>query len=231
MGLQFLQGLLMIVLIDLVLAGDNAVVIGMAARNVPVEHRKKVIILGTVGAIVIRIIATLIVVWLLGIPGLHLIGGLLLIWIAYKLLAGEEGHEGIKAQNSVWKAVGTIILADAAMGLDNVLAIAGASGGDTLLVIVGLLISVPVMVFGSTLVMKLMDRFPIVIYIGAGILAYTAGKMILEEEFLQGIVEPLGWGKYAVETLVIAAVLLAGWAVNAKRTKNANQPEPKHGHS
>ena len=230
MELQFLQGLLMIVLIDLVLAGDNAVVIGMAARNVAVEHRKKVIILGTAGAIIVRIIATLIVVWLLSIPGLPLIGGLLLVWIAYKLLAGEEGHESIKAQNSVWKAVGTIILADAAMGLDNVLAIAGASGGDTLLVIVGLLISVPVMVFGSTLVMKLMDRFPIVIYIGAGILAYTAGKMIVGEGFLQGIVESLGWGKYVFEALVIAAVLLAGWAANAKRTKVANRPEPKTGH-
>lgn len=220
----------MIVLIDLVLAGDNAVVIGMAARNVPIEHRKKVIILGTAGAIVIRIVATLIVVWLLGIPGLHLIGGLLLIWIAYKLLAGDDSHENIKAQNSVWKAIGTIMLADAAMGLDNVLAIAGASGGNTVLVIAGLLISVPVMVFGSTLVMKLMDRYPIVIYIGAGILAYTAGKMILGEGFLQGIVEPLGWGKYVVEVIIIAAVLLAGWAANAKRTRGAQSAEPKPGH-
>ncbi len=209
--LDFVTGLLMIVLIDLVLAGDNAVVIGMAARNVPAESQKKVIVLGTVGAIVIRVLATLVVVWLLKIPGLHLAGGLLLIWIAYKLLISDDDHGGsIKAENSVWKAVGTIVVADMAMGIDNVIAIAGASGGNFVLVVVGLLISVPVMVFGSTLVMKLMDRYPIVIYIGAGILAWTAGKMVIGEGFMSPIIEPLSYGKYVIVAIIVAVVLLAG---------------------
>ena len=218
--LEFIKGLFMIIMIDLVLAGDNAVVIGMAARNVPAHNQKKVILWGTAGAIAIRIAATLVVVWLLEIPGLHLAGGLLLIYISYKLLISENEHNNIKAQSSVIKAIGTIIIADMAMGLDNVIAIAGAAGGNFLLVILGLLISVPIMVFGSTLVIMLMDRYPIVIYIGAGILAYTAGKMILAEQFLSGIVEPLSYGKYAVEALIIAAVLLAGKLTNAKHIKN-----------
>lgn len=219
---EFLKGLLMVILIDLVLAGDNAVVIGMAARNVPAHQQKKVILFGTAGAIIIRIIATLAVVWLLRIPGLHLVGGLLLIWIAYKLLVQEDSHDEIKAQSSMLKAIGTIMLADAAMGLDNVIAIAGASGGSVILVILGLLISVPVMVFGSTLVMKLMDRFPIVIYIGAGILAYTASDMILSEHFLSGAVEVLSYGKYAVQAVLIAGVLLAGKLANSKQRKTAH---------
>ena len=220
--LDFISGLLLIIMIDLVLAGDNAVVIGMAARNVPEDKRNKVIFWGTAGAIIIRILATLVVVWLLKIPGLHLAGGLLLIWISYKLLISNEGHGNIKAKSSVLQAIGTIIIADMAMGLDNVIAIAGASHGSMTLVIIGLLISVPIMVYGSTLVMKLMDRYPIVIYIGAGILAYTAGKMIIAEDLLSSVVDPLSYGKYAVEALIVAAVLFAGKVTNAKRSANAN---------
>lgn len=223
LSLAFLKGLLLIIMIDLVLAGDNAVVIGMAARNVPAQHRKQVILWGTAGAIAIRITATLVVVWLLNIPGLHLAGGVLLIWIAYKLLVSDEGPDHIKAESSVLKAIGTIIIADMAMGLDNVIAIAGAAEGSFLLVVIGLLVSVPIMVFGSTLVIKLMDRFPAVIYIGAGILAYTASKMIIGEELLSKVVEPLSYGKYAVEILIIAAVLVAGKLKNAKQLKNQNK--------
>jgi YjbE family integral membrane protein len=216
--LDFITGLLMIVMIDLVLAGDNAVVIGMAARNVPADSQKKVIILGTAGAILIRILATLVVVRLLEIPGLHLAGGLLLIWIAFKLLVSDDGHgANIKAQSSMWKAIGTIIVADMAMGIDNVVAIAGASHGSFVLVILGLLISVPIMVFGSTLVIKLMDRYPAVIYIGAGILAWTAGKMILGEGFIQPIIEPLYYGKYIIVALVVAIILYAGKLKKSKQ--------------
>jgi YjbE family integral membrane protein len=216
--LDFITGLLMIVMIDLVLAGDNAVVIGMAARNVPADSQKKVIILGTAGAILIRILATLVVVKLLEIPGLHLAGGLLLIWIAFKLLVSDDGHgANIKAQSSMWKAIGTIIVADMAMGIDNVVAIAGASHGSFVLVVLGLLISVPIMVFGSTLVIKLMDRYPAVIYIGAGILAWTAGKMILGEGFIQPIIEPLSYGKYIIVALVVAIILYAGKLKKSKQ--------------
>lgn len=223
--LDFIRGLLLIIMIDLVLAGDNAVVIGMAARNVPLAHRKKVIIWGTAGAIAIRIAATLAVVWLLTIPGLHLIGGLLLIWIAFKLLVSNDKHDQIKAESSVLKAIGTIIVADMAMGLDNVIAIAGAAEGSFLLVVIGLLISVPIMVFGSTLVIKLMDRFPIVIYIGAGILAYTAGKMIIGEAWISRMVEPLSYGKYAIVLLIVVGVLMAGKLMSGRQLKTNKQAE------
>ncbi|TXK90456.1 YjbE family putative metal transport protein, partial [Parageobacillus sp. SY1] len=144
-SMEFLSALLSIIIIDLVLAGDNAIVIGLAARNLPKHQQKKAVIWGTVGAVVIRALSTLFVVWLLKVPGLLLIGGILLVWIAYKLLVEEKGHD-VEAVGSLWEAIRTIIIADALMGLDNVLAVAGAAHGSFLLVILGLLISVPIMV-------------------------------------------------------------------------------------
>lgn len=144
--MEFLTALLSIVIIDLVLAGDNAIVIGLAARNLPKHQQKKAVIWGTVGAVVIRALATLFVVWLLKVPGLLLIGGILLVWIAYKLLVEEKGHD-VEAGGSLWEAIRTIIIADALMGLDNVLAVAGAAHDSFLLVILGLMISVPIMVW------------------------------------------------------------------------------------
>lgn len=131
----FWSALLAIIVIDLVLAGDNAIVIGMAARNLPAHQQKKAIIWGTVGAVVIRAAATLAVVWLLQIPGLLLVGGLMLIWIAMKLLVQDGGHETVKAGSSLGAAIWTIVVADAVMGLDNVIAVAGAAHGSFLLVV------------------------------------------------------------------------------------------------
>ncbi|PAD69758.1 hypothetical protein CHH83_06960 [Bacillus sp. 7586-K] len=207
--MDFLTALLSIVVIDLVLAGDNAILIGLAARNLPKQQQKKVILWGSVGAIIIRIIATLAVVWLLEIPGLHLVGGLLLVIIAYKLLVDDDDHGDVKAGENFWAALRTVIIADALMGLDNVLAVAGASHGNMLLVIVGLLISVPVVMWGSTIILKWIDRFPIIVTIGAGVLAWTASKMIVGEHFLGGFFEN-SFIKYGFEILVIAAVILAG---------------------
>lgn len=208
--LQFIQGLLAIVIIDLVLAGDNAIVIGLAARNLPKENQKKVIIWGTFGAIVIRAIATLAVVWLLKIPGLLLAGGLLLIWIAYKLLVEEKSHEKVQSSSNMWGAIRTIIVADAVMGLDNVLAIAGAAHGSYLLVILGLLISVPVVVWGSTIILKWIDRFPVIVYIGAGVLAWTSGKMIVDEPWLKPFFEENPLIKWSLILVVIVGVILLG---------------------
>ncbi len=202
---DFWSALLAIVIIDLVLAGDNAIVIGLAARNLPKENQKKVIIWGTVGAIVIRAAATLAVVWLLKIPGLLLGGGLILLYIAYKLMVEEKDHD-IEAQSSVWAAIKTIIIADAVMGLDNVLAVAGAAHGDFLLVVIGLLISVPIVVWGSTLFLKVIDKYPFIITIGAGVLAWTASKMIVGEKFMKPYFEN-GFVKYGFEILVILLVL------------------------
>lgn len=209
LSVEWLSALISIIIIDLVLAGDNAIVIGMAARNVQKEQQRKVILWGTVGAIVIRIISTLAVVWLLKIPGLLLAGGLMLLWIAYKLLADEKDHN-IEAKNSVIAAIRTIIVADAVMGIDNVLAVAGASHGSFLLVVIGLLVSVPIVVWGSTLFITLVKKYPIIIYAGAGVLAFTAVKMILEEPVLHAFTESLSWGKWLLMAAVVAAVLLLG---------------------
>lgn len=203
--MEFLTALLAIIMIDLVLAGDNAIVIGLAARNLPKEKQKTVILWGTAGAVILRVIATVAVVWLLKVPGLMLIGGVLLVWIAYNLLTDEKEHD-VKAGQSTWAAIRTIIIADAAMGIDNVLAVAGAAHGSILLVILGLAISVPIVVWGSTILIKWMERYPIIITIGAGILAWTAAKMIVGEAFLKPFFEN-GFVKYGFEIIVIAAVL------------------------
>ncbi|GAB6181652.1 TerC family protein [Desulfotomaculum defluvii] len=208
--LDFLSALLAIVLIDLVLAGDNAIVVGMAARNVPKEHQKQVIVWGTVGAIVIRALATLAVVWLLKIPGLMLIGGVLLVWIAYKLLADEKSHDQVKSVDNRWEAIRTIIIADAVMGIDNVLAIAGTAHGSFLLVILGLLISVPIMVWGSTILLKLIERFPVIIYLGSGVIALTAAKMILHEPMVSEFMTINVFLEYGLMFAITAGVLVAG---------------------
>ncbi|RAV19884.1 TerC family protein [Paenibacillus contaminans] len=216
---EFWVALLSIIMIDLVLAGDNAIVIGMAARNVPKEQQKKVIIWGTVGAIVIRVVATLAVAWLLKIPGLLLVGGFLLLWIAYKLLVDKKDHE-LEAKPSFGAAIRTIIIADAAMGMDNVLAVAGAAKDSFALVIIGLLISMPIVVWGSTLFVKLVTRFTWIIYAGSGVLAFTASKMILDEPFLKPFVESLSFGKWIVVAVVVIAILVIG----KRKNSVANQP-------
>lgn len=211
-----------VLMIDLVLAGDNAIVIALAARNLPPHLQKKAIAWGTVGAIAVRSVMTVGVVWLLKIPGLMLVGGLGLLWIAYKLLAdqGEKEHDGPVA-STFWGAMKTIVVADALMGVDNVLGVAGAAHGSFDLVVIGLLVSIPIVVFGSTMVLKLVERFPIIINIGAAVLAFTAAKMIVSEPLLDavyggpgapaastGMTTAAQWGTYAV---AVAGVLAAGW--------------------
>ncbi|RYX94553.1 MAG: TerC family protein [Comamonadaceae bacterium] len=216
------SALLAIILIDLVLAGDNAIVIALAARSLPPHLQKKAIIWGTVGAIVVRSAMTVGVVWLLKIPGLMLVGGLGLVWIAYKLLAAQGGgeHTGPVA-STFWGAMKTIVIADALMGVDNVLGVAGAAHGSFDLVIIGLLVSVPIVVFGSTMVLKLVERFPIIIHLGAAVLAFTAAKMIVSEPLLDPVFDPpellntvARWGTYA---LAVAGVLGAGWLASRRQ--------------
>jgi YjbE family integral membrane protein len=225
--IDFVTLLLMIILIDLVLAGDNAVVIGLAARNLPKEKQGTVIFWGTAGAILIRFISTFLIVWLLKIPGFLLIGGLLLIWIAYKLLVQEKEHDQIAAEAGVLKAIGTIIIADTVMGVDNMLAVAGIAADHEnkwLLIILGLIISIPIMVFGSRLIITLIEKFPIVLYLGSGVLAFTAGKMILDEELLEGIVKAMSYGKWGFLALLVVAVLYLGWLKNQKKEKQQADP-------
>lgn len=222
---QFYSALLAIIIIDLVLAGDNAIVIALAARKLPQHLQMKAVVWGTVGAIVVRVAMTLIVVALLRIPGLMLAGGLLLVWIAYKLLSPDDSHgehqAGVKARSTTfWSAIRTIIVADAVMGLDNVLGVAGAAQGSFLLVVLGLLISIPIMVWGSRLILRLVDRFPIVVYIGAGVLAWTAAKMILHEPLVKARIADLPWVPWVVDAVIIGGVLLSGWL----RQRKAKRP-------
>ena len=207
----FLMALLTIIVIDLVLAGDNALVIGLAARNVPQHLQKRVILWGTAGAIAIRIVFTLGIVWLLKIPGLMLAGGLLLLPVAYKLMNpshdSADGHATVN--NGFWGALKTIIVADALMGVDNVLGVAGAANGSFLLVVLGLLISVPIMVWGSTLVLKWVDRFPSIITIGCGVLIWTATQMILDEKLLAPYLPAHTWFDELSGAILTVALLAA----------------------
>ena len=218
-SLEFLSALGAIILIDLVLAGDNALVIAMAARRLPPADQKKAIVWGTVGAIVVRSVMTLGVVWLLKIPGLLLAGGVLLVWIAVKLLLSDQNDhdsEHGKGEATLMGAMKTIIIADAVMGVDNVLGVAGAAQGSFLLVVLGLLISIPIVVWCSGLVLRLLDRYPQVIYLGAGVLAWTASKMMFSEPFVKDFMGDYARYTWGIDILVIAAVLLAGYLKKRK---------------
>ncbi|WP_332650022.1 TerC family protein [Lysinibacillus sp. 54212] len=184
LSMDFLTAILSIVLIDLVLAGDNALLIGLAAKNVPKRLQKKVILAGTFGAIIIRTLLTLVAVKLLEIDGLMLIGGVLLIYISFKLLLSAVETDINPSKNTFWGALWTILLADILMGVDNVLGVAGAAEGNYVLVVCGLLISIPIVVWGSTVVIHLMERFPIIIVIGAGVLVWTGSKMIIKDTYV-----------------------------------------------
>jgi YjbE family integral membrane protein len=208
----WLSALLAIVLIDLVLAGDNAIVIALAARKLPPHLQTRAIVWGTVGAIVVRTLMTVGVVWLLKIPGLMLVGGLGLVWIAYKLLAPD--HDGTSHEptaTTFWGAMKTIVIADALMGIDNVLGVAGAAKGAFDLVVIGLLISVPIVVWGSTLVLKLVERYAVITYLGAGVLAYTAAHMIVAEPLLDPVFDASAPLRVATHAVLIVGVLAGGW--------------------
>ena len=219
---EFLSALAAIIVIDLVLAGDNAIVIALAARRLPQHLQKKAIAWGTVGAIAVRTLMTVVVVWLLNIPGLMLAGGILLVWIAFKLLLPEDEHgeTEIKAAGGFWGAMRTVIVADAVMGLDNVLAVAGAAHGSYLLVVLGLLISIPIVVWGSSLLLGFVERFPAFIYVGAGVLAWTAAKMITSEPHLSEALVEHGFIVPLIHVAIVGGVLWTGFVKNHRRLES-----------
>lgn len=218
-SMQFFMALGSIILLDILLGGDNAVVIAMAANKLPGNLRRKAILIGTGGAVVIRLVMTLIAVWLLTIPFLQALGGLILLPIAVKLLVPAEQEENVTASDSLMGAIKTIIIADAAMGVDNVLAIAGASHGSFLLVACGFLISIPIIVGGSTVIGKLMDRFPVILYAGAGLLGWTAGSMIGHDKILGPLLQQMAgsWAPISLQILLAAAVIAIGLWMSRKR--------------
>lgn len=175
---------LQIMLINIVLSGDNAVVIALASKSLPLKQRKQAIWWGAFGAIALRLLLTLVAVSILDIPFIQAIGSVLLLWIAVKLLTDEEGHSKVKEASTLGKAVWTIIVADFVMSLDNVLAIAAKGNGNMTVIILGIGLSIPIIIWGSSLVMELLQKYPILVYFGAAILGYTSGEMFIKDKVM-----------------------------------------------
>lgn len=215
--------ILQVILLDISLGGDNAIVIGMAAKGLPEHHQKKVIMFGAAGAVMARFLLAAIIVWLLTVPYLKTIGGLILTYIGMKLI-GEEDTGGdedvhVEAKTTFWGAVETIVLADFIMSLDNVLAIVAATNENLELLVAGMLISVPVILLGSTIVVKIMDKFPWIIYVGSIVIGWAAGGMIVTDKHL-GL--PPEWGLY-IKIGVTVLVAVGGFIWQKIANKNANK--------
>lgn len=218
--LQAIWAVLAIILIDIVLAGDNALVIGMAANKLPPDLRKKAILWGTVGAIGIRFASVLTLSYLLLIPGLRLIGAAALIWIGWKLAFQNEDEHNVKEATTFWGAISTIVVADAVMGIDNALAIAAASDGNMILVIFGLLLSVPIIIFGSTFVSKILTKYPDSIYLGCYVLFVVAIQMAVKEPLLINWLSNLDSLVLSMLPWVVAIVITSKQYYNNKIRKS-----------
>ncbi len=229
---QYGLSILQIIWIDLLLSGDNAVVIALACRSLPENQRKLGIILGAGTAVGLRIIFAWIISELLEVPFLKLTGGLLLFWIAVKLIHGDEEEKHIEAGSSLWRAVRTIAIADAVMSLDNVVAIAAAAGEHKSLFIFGLLLSIPLIMLGSTLIMSLIQRFPVFVWAGAALLGWIAGEMLVGDPFIlsrlaesfsysdtQGMLHPVAHLKYSGAFVGALFVLSVAWYLTRKRLR------------
>jgi YjbE family integral membrane protein len=206
---EFWIALSQIIMINIVLSGDNAVVIALASRSLPPAQQKKAIMFGSVGAILLRVVLTFFAVYLLSLPYLKLIGAALLLWIGIGLLKGDGEEEHMESHSSLAAAIKTIIVADLVMSLDNVLGVAAAAKGNVVLLVVGLVISVPLIIYGSTLILKLMARFPVIITIGAGLLGWVAGEMAVSDPSVHAWVEN---GRQSLHTIapVAGALLVVG---------------------
>lgn len=220
---DFIVGLLKIIWINILLSGDNAVVIALAARGLPPEQQRKAIFYGSGAAVVLRIGLTIIAAWLLELEGLQIIGGMLLLWIGAQLLADEEeGEEEANAHSDLKAAVRTILIADLVMSLDNVIGVAAAAKGDQLLLIIGLAISIPLVIFGSAMMIKLMDRFPLIIMLGAALIGWVGGETIASDVLLRDFAGNNHWFHYASAALGALVVLVWGKMMEAK----SSQTEP-----
>ncbi|ANS75138.1 hypothetical protein AWM70_11430 [Paenibacillus yonginensis] len=203
--------LLQILMINLVLSGDNAVVIAMASKNLPLSQRKKAVWWGAVGAVILRCLLTWVALVLLKIPFIQACGGILLAYIAFKLLTQQEDETRVESAATLWKSVQTILFADFIMSLDNVLAIAALAQGDIAILVIGIAIGIPIVVWGSNLIADLLHRFPVLVYAGAGILAYTAGKMLLHDPKLGGLLNGfIPQAAYWLPWALSAAIIIIG---------------------
>lgn len=222
--MDYLFSLASIILINILLSGDNALVIALASRRLPPEQQKKAMFWGSGGAILLRILLTFIAVLILQTPYVQLLGGLLLLWIACKLVADDkEHHENIEAQNNLWDAVKTIIAADFVMSLDNVIAIAGTAKGNIPLLIIGLAISIPIIVWGSKLIGHMMQKWPIIISIGAAFLGWTAGEMITSDQKLMPVVSQYAWMHWGIPAICAISIIIVGKILSMNRKVLKNQ--------
>jgi len=221
---NFWIGLLKIIWINIILSGDNAVVIALAARSLPAHQQKKAILFGSAAAVVLRIILTVVAAKLLQMSFLQVVGGLLLLWIGVQLLSEEEGEEGhVKESGGLMAAVRTILIADLVMSLDNVIAVAAAAKGNDVLLLLGLAISIPLVIFGSTLMIRLMERFPIIITLGAGLIGWVGGETIVSDVALKDVVVNYPWLHY------VAAAAGAAFVVALGRTLQKRHATPVAG--
>jgi YjbE family integral membrane protein len=189
--MEFLVALFKIMVVNIVLSGDNAVVIALASRNLPQKQRWYAVFGGTAGAVFLRVILTVCAVFVLRIPFVQLVGGVLLVWIAVKLLVANEEDGEVHGHNDLWAAIRTIIVADIVMSLDNTLAIAAVAHDNIPLLVLGLLFSVPLIIFGSQIIMKVMEKHPVIVYVGAALIAWTAGEMIAGERKIVEVLPPV----------------------------------------
>ncbi len=208
---EFWIGLVKIIWINIILSGDNAVVIALAARSLPPAQQRKAIFWGTAAAVILRIALTVVAAKLLELPYLQIVGGLLLLWIGVQLLGDDDGGEGEqKHHGSLMSAIRTILIADLIMSLDNVIGVAAAANGNTTLLIIGLAIAIPIVIFGSTLMIKLMERFPVIITVGAGLIGWVAGEAIVSDKVLRGWFPEHSFQFYLAAAVGAALVIAVG---------------------
>ncbi|MEN9905611.1 MAG: hypothetical protein RLZZ555_2176 [Pseudomonadota bacterium] len=226
LSLAFLVQVLQIIAIDILLGGDNAVVIALACRKLPESQRNKGIAYGVIGAIALRVVLIFFALQLLALPFLKVVGALLLLWIGVKLLQPEDdGHDNVEGATTLMGAIKTIVIADAVMSLDNVIAVAGAAKGDMGLVVFGILISIPIIVWGSKFVLHLMDRFPVVITLGAALLGWIAGGMFVTDVFVLPYVEGLpSWLHYVTSVIGAVLVVAVGKMIAARQPAAEEAP-------
>ncbi|HWR06027.1 TerC family protein [Sporomusa sp.] len=220
--MEFLLALASIMMVNIVLSGDNAVVIAMASRCLPPKQQKMAILWGSAGAIGLRVILTLVAVVLLQIPYVQFIGGLLLIWIAAKLLMEDKCEENVEASGSFMAAIKTIIVADLVMSLDNTLAIAAVAKGDYMLLALGLALSIPLIIFGSQLIIKIMDKYPIVVYAGAALIAWTAGEMMISDHKIGPVIHGVFPEWLVPAAITIGVLVVSVWWKKSHQEQGAD---------
>ena len=219
---DFWIGLVKIVWINIILSGDNAVVIALAARSLPPQQQKQAIMFGSGAAVVLRIVLTIVAAKLLELSFLQVVGGCLLLWIGYQLLTGGDEDEGeSKGTGSMFAAIRTILIADLVMSLDNVIAVAATAQGNMVLLILGLAISIPLVIFGSTLMIKLMDRFPVIVTLGAALIGWVGGETIVNDKLLHGFAEANPWLHYAAAAAgAVLVVVIGKWMQSRQQAQS-----------